>query len=224
MTKREDWPAPIVMAAPQPGDFVCVPISGPVGLGITIGQWLDGDRFQFYDHTEIYIGQADEAGPNGYTVSMYPGGHGKRALPVPPAQLPGSLWSSGLIPLTPAQREGIVAWALAHQNISYSFLDYGALILHALHVPFPGLREYIKSTHHMICSWFTVADFAANGVQLFNDGRWEGYVKPGDLAKLLEARLASVFTNLPAPGRASLLGSLGCRPADLPTGNTAVLP
>lgn len=222
--KREDWPDPIVMAAPQPGDFVCVPVSGPVGLGITIGQWLDGDRFQFYDHTEIYTGQADEAGPNGYTVSMYPGGHGKRALPCPPAQLPGSLWSSGLIPLTQAQREGIVAWALAHQNVSYSFLDYGALVLHALHIPFPGLREYIKSTHHMICSWFTDADYMTNGVQLFDDGRWEGYVKPGDLAKLLESKLASVFTDLPAPGRPALLGSLGCRPADLPAGETAAFP
>lgn len=222
--KREDWPDPIAVAVPQPGDFVCVPISGPVGLGITIGQWLDGDRFQFYDHTEIYIGQADEAGPNGYTVSMYPGGHGKRALPCPPVHLPGSLWSSGLIPLTSAQREGIVAWALAHQNVSYSFLDYGALILHAMHIPFPGLREYINSTHHMICSWFVTADFLANGVQLFDKQRWEGYVKPGDLAKLLESKLASVFTDLPAPGRLALLGSLGCRPADLPAGDTAALP
>jgi hypothetical protein len=200
------------MAEPQPGDFVCVPISGPVGIGITIGQWLDGDRFQFYDHTEIYTGQADEAGPHGYTVSMYPGGHGKRALPCPPAQLPGSLWSSGLIELTPAQRAGIVAWALAHQDVSYSFMDYGALLLHALHIPFPGLRSYIKSTGHMICSWFVTADFMANGVQLFDDTRWEGYVKPGDLARLLEARLTALFTGLPATGRMPLLGSWGAGP------------
>jgi hypothetical protein len=161
-----------------------------VGLGITVGQWLDGDAFQFYDHTEIYIGKADAAGPYGYTVSAYPDGHGKRPLPCPSWQLPGSLWSSGLVDLTGAQRTGITAWAMAHQDTTYSFLDYGALALHALHVPAPGLREFIKSTGHMICGQWTDAGYRFGGeVQLFDDKRWEGYVKPGDLAKLLQARL-----------------------------------
>lgn len=188
--KREKWPAPVAVAEPQPGDFCCVPISGAVGLGITIGQWLDGDRFQFYDHAEIYVGQPDADGPYGYTISAYPGVRtGRFALPCPAAELPGSLWSSGLISLTPAQRDGIVAWATAHQDVHYSFLDYGALALHALHIPAPGLRSYIQSTGHMICSEFVDAGFTANGMHLFTDGRWEGYVKPGDLAKLLQALL-----------------------------------
>lgn len=177
------------MAQPRPGDFVCVPISGPVGVAITIGQWLDGDRFQFYDHTEIYVGQADDAGPYGYTVATYPNGHGKVALPCPPAQLPGSLWSSGLIDLTGTQRVGIVDYALANQNVGYSFLDYGALVLHALRIPVPGLRAYIDSTHRMICSQYVDAAYRLNGVHLFEDGRWEGYVKPGDLAKLLQDKI-----------------------------------
>lgn len=161
-----------------------------MGVGITVGQWLDGDAFQFYDHTEVYIGKADAAGPFGYTVSTYPDGGGKRALPCSPWELPGSLWSSGLIDLTGVQRTGITAWAVNHQGIGYSFADYGALVLHGLHVPAPHLRAFIDSTHRMICSQFVDAVYRINGVHLFEDGRWEGYVKPGDLAKLLQAKLS----------------------------------
>lgn len=186
------WPAPIAVSRPRPGDFCCVPVSGPVGLGITVGQWLDGDRFQFYDHTTVYIGKADAAGPFGYTVSTYPSGPGKRALPCPAWELPGSLWSSGLIDLTGTQRTGITAWAVSHQDTGYSFADYGALVLHMLRVPAPGLRGYIESTNRMICSQYVDAAYRLNGVQLFDDKRWTGYVKPGDLSGLLQARLSLV--------------------------------
>lgn len=169
-----------------------MPVSGPVGFGITLGQWLDGDRFQFYDHAEIYVGKADAAGPFGYTVSTYPSGPGRRALPCPAWELPGSLWSSGLVDLTGTQRTGITAWAVDHQDVRYGFLDYGALALHALHVPVPGLREFIASTRTMICSQYVSAGYAANGVRLQPPGEWAGYVKPGDLAKLLQARLLAV--------------------------------
>lgn len=185
-----DWPAPVVLAQPRPGDFCCVPVSGPVGLGITVGQFLDGDRFQFYDHAEVYVGKADAAGPHGYTVSTYPSGPGKRALPCPAAMLPGSLWSSGLIDLTGTERTGITAWAMDHQDVSYSFLDYGALVLHRLGMRDPGLQRYIASTGHQICSQYVDTAYSANGVQLYDDKRWTGYVTPGDLAKLLQSRLA----------------------------------
>jgi hypothetical protein len=180
-------PPRVVLAQPQPGDFCCAPISGEVGRGITVLQWLDGDRLQPYDHVEIFIGQPDDDALYGYTVSTYPGGHGKIALPCPAASLPGALWSSGLITLTPAQRAGIIAWAAEHENTGYSWTDYAALILHGLHIPAPGLREFIASTRHMICSQFTDAAYSANGVELFTDDRWPGYVKPGDLAQLLQS-------------------------------------
>jgi hypothetical protein len=181
------WPAPVAYAQPRPGDFCCVPVSGPVGVGITLGQWIDGDRWQFYDHAEVYVGQADPLGPHGYTVSAYPGGHGRLPLPCLPAELPGSYWSSGLIPLTVLQRQGIIAWAMARRDVEYSFLDYAALAAHMLRIPAPGLRAYISDSRHMICSQFVDACYAANGVHLFEDGRWPGYVKPGDLADLLES-------------------------------------
>jgi hypothetical protein len=171
-------------------------------VGVTIGQWLDGDRFQFYDHTEIYVGRADAAGPYGYTVSTYPNGQGKKPLPCRPALLPGSLWSSGLIDLTGTQRTGIVAYALARQHVPYSFLDYGALVLHAMHLNAGWLRAYIDSTRHEICSQYVDSAYAASGIHLFDDGRWPGYVKPGDLARLLQGLLMEVT---PRPGAARLV-------------------
>jgi hypothetical protein len=191
-TSPADWPAPVAVAQPRPGDFTCIPVSWPVGLGITVGQWLDGDRFNFYDHAEIYVGRADTACPYGYTVSTYPDGPGKRPLPCDPAKLPGSLWSSGLIDLTGTQRVDIVEWALAHQDTGYSFADYGALVLHRLGMKDPGLRRYIAATRKMICSQYVDAAYRLNDVNLFSDGRWEGYVTPGDLSGLLQGLLAKL--------------------------------
>ena len=170
-----------------------MPVPGGFGTGIEIGQFLAGDRFQPYDHAEIYIGQPDKDGPNGYTCSAYPnntdpGCTGRHVLPYPPAKLPGSIWSSGIITLTPAQRAGILGWCEAHPRVPYSWADYGALALHALHIPAPGLKAYIASTASMICSQYTDAAYAANGVHLFSDQRWSGYVTPGDLADLLQAK------------------------------------
>lgn len=187
-----DWPAPIVMARPRPGDFCCVPVCGPVGFGISAGQFLDGDRWSDYRHAEVYVGKADAAGPFGYTVSAYPGGKGKVALPCPAARLPGSLWSSGLIDLTGTQRTGITAWAMEHQAVAYSFADYGALALRRLGLQDPGLRRYIMATRKMICGYYTDRAYSVNGVHLFGDGRWEGFVTPGDLAGLLLSRVRVV--------------------------------
>jgi hypothetical protein len=45
----------------------------------------------------------------------------------------------------------------------------------------------------MICGWWTDAAYLYGGdVHLFDDGRWPGYVKPGDLAKLLQGRIVTV--------------------------------
>lgn len=96
-------------------------------------------------------------------------------------------WSSGIVPLTDGQREGISACAegLAGGHTGYGWLDYAALLAHGLHVPVPGLREFIKSTKTMICSQLVDYSYASAGVQLFNDGRYSGYVKPSDLGWLL---------------------------------------
>jgi hypothetical protein len=199
---KQTWPAPIALAEPQPGDFCCIPVAGQFGLVIEAGEFLAetlervrGAKLQPYDHAEVYVGQADEHGPHGYTYSAYPnngqpGITGKRALPGPAALLPGSLWSSGIIKLTGAQRSGIIGWCAEHPCVSYSWPDYGAIALRALRIPAPGLRAYIASTDSMICSYYTDAAWnRGGGVHLFDDGRWEGFVTPGDLAVLLQSKM-----------------------------------
>jgi hypothetical protein len=197
--------APICLAPPQPGDFCCIPVPGGFGTAIETGQYLaeklqgQPAHLRAYDHAEVYIGQPDRSGPgmHGYTYSAYPdngtnGKTGRRPLPCPPEQLPGSIWSSGIIELAPVRRTGIVLWCEAHPSVPYSWPDYGAIALHALGLKTDRLRAYIVSTSSMICSQYT--DAALNhggGVHLF-DGRWEGFVTPGDLAGLLLGRINSV--------------------------------
>lgn len=192
-------PVPVCLAAPQPGDIVCIPVSGAMGIGIEVGQYLAARMQGFpaellpYDHAEVYVGQADAHGPHGYTYSAYPNDGtgtttGKRALPCPPAQLPGSIWSSGLYDPTPAQRSAIVGWCVAHPDVQYSWADYGAIAAHAMHLPLPGLKTYIAGTSHMICSYYSDASWAQAGMHLFTDGRWPGYVTPWDLAELFLAQ------------------------------------
>lgn len=187
MSKAQLARPPVALAEPQPGDFTCVPIPGWAGLGIEVGQFLDGEKFQPYEHAEVYVGQPDADGPFGYTVSAYPSRKGRVPLPCPPALLPGSLWSSGIIAVSTAQRDAIVAWSAAHEHVGYSGLDYAALVIHRLRIPAPHLKRYIESTAHLICSQFVDTAYDQAGVHLFDDKRWPGYVTPGDLAGLLES-------------------------------------
>jgi hypothetical protein len=197
----------VVLEQPQPGDFCCVPISGRVGLLIEAGQWLDGDRFQPYDHAEVYIGQPDDKAIYGYTVSTYPAGQDRQALPVPPSALPGALWSSGLIALTPAQRIGIVAWCTEHQDVRYSWADYAALALHRFGLNDPALRRYIARSDRLICSQYVDLAYSVNEVHLFTDGRWPGFVTPAMLAMLLQSKLAERLPGSAARPRPPVLAS-----------------
>jgi hypothetical protein len=162
---------------PLPGDYACLPIGGPAGKLISLGEWLDGDGFGDYDHAEIYVGMQDAASPSGYTMGAYPGG--ARLVPFTPGGK-GWLWSH--FDLTQEQRDKIVAAALSCKGIPYSAADYFALAAHRLHVPVPGLKDYIADSGHMICSQLVDWCYQQAPLQLFSDGRWPGYVTPMDLA------------------------------------------
>lgn len=161
----------------QPGDFAVIPVSGPVGKLISIGEFLDGSGFGDYDHAEIYVG-------NNQTLGAYPGG---AALVDLPQDQSGWLWSTGHITLTDAERTAIVANAMECKGIPYSSLDYFALAAHRLHIPAPLLKEYIASTKHLICSQLVDLCYNNAGVHLFNDNRWPGYVTPADLAAVINS-------------------------------------
>jgi hypothetical protein len=92
-------------------------------------------------------------------------------------------WSSGIIdmPVTAG------AAALRYVGVGYGWLDYAAMTAHELHIPAPGLKSYIDSTHTLICSQLVDRATLDAGKHLFTDGRWPGYCKPSDLGFLLVA-------------------------------------
>jgi hypothetical protein len=158
---------------PLPGDFAVIPVRGPVGTLISIGEFLNGNGFGNYDHAEIYVG-------NGQTLGAYPGG--AALVPVPVVQ-DGWLWSTGHIQLTAGERDLIVSNALACQGVPYGWLDYFALAAHRFHLPVPGLKQFIGNSK--ICSQLVDYVYMQSGVHLFNDNRWPGFVDPADLAEVI---------------------------------------
>jgi hypothetical protein len=83
--------------------------------------------------------------------------------------------------LTDADRQRICDAARAFEGTPYSFLDYGALAVHRLHLPYPGLKVFVESTKHQICSQLVDNAYRGAGIKLFSDDRWAGYVTPGSL-------------------------------------------
>jgi hypothetical protein len=94
------------------------------------------------------------------------------------------LWSTG----TGLSNTTMGASAQSLKGVGYSFADYLAIEAHAARMDIPGLREFIESTHHIMCSQLVdvSAQRALKPVKLFDDGRWNGFVKPSNLGYLLE--------------------------------------
>lgn len=181
---------PVTSILVQPGDFACVPVAGSVGVLIEFGQFLAGQKFQPYEHAEVYIGSPPSLPKTqwGYTASAYPDRKGIKPLECAPQDLPGALWSTPKVGLTSAERDGIVAWCLAHPAVEYSAADYIALAAHRFHINARLLQQYIANDKSYICSQYVDSAYQFGGsVHLFNDGRWPGFVMPMDLASLLES-------------------------------------
>jgi len=163
----------VIHSIPVSGDIGLTSIDGPVGWGIRAGQWLNGDGFGQYEHAFVVVSDTElvEAQPGGARVrplSDYP-----HAVFVCPADL------------TVAQRDAVCAAARGYLGTPYSFADYAAIAVHRLHLPLPGLRRFVASSRHMLCSQLADQCYQDAGVQLFNDGRWPGWVTPGSLYDLL---------------------------------------
>lgn len=174
-----------------PGDLCCMPILGSVGKLIEFGQWLDGDKFQPYEHVVVYLGHPLSLPQTewGYTASAYPDRHGIRPLACAPTKVQGALWSSGAFKLSDYQRVSIVRWCLSHPNVAYGNWDYPQLFLHHFGINSKHLRRKIESDNSLICSAYADASYRAAGYQMFDDGRWENDVVPMDIAQLIEERL-----------------------------------
>ncbi|ANZ20884.1 hypothetical protein ACH4YO_28185 [Streptomyces noursei] len=160
---------------PLPGDIGLTQISGVTGRLIRFGQWINGDGFADYEHTFLVLPgeRLLEAEPGGARIRSLSEYDGSDVLYVCPKQL------------TEQQREKICVAADRYVGVPYSFLDYLAIATHRLHVPVPGLRRYVASTRHMICSQLVDQSYQDADVHLFSDGRWPGYVTPMALYTLL---------------------------------------
>ncbi|MFE6686971.1 hypothetical protein ACFVFQ_10890 [Streptomyces sp. NPDC057743] len=160
---------------PLPGDIGLTQISGATGQLIRFGQWINGDGFADYEHAFLVLPEDRllEAEPGGARIRPLSEYQGTDVRYVCPKRL------------TEQQRERICSAADHYVGVPYSFLDYLAIATHRIHLTVPGLRRYVASTHHMICSQLVDKCYQDGGVQLFSDGRWPGYVTPMALYKLL---------------------------------------
>lgn len=167
--------------SPKPGDIGLTSISGWGGRGIRAAQKLVGCGWS--DPQHAYVVTSVDADGTVWIVEAMPEGarHVKN-------------WHTDVVYLRcPDRYRSAVAAAalkLAEKKTPYSWLDYTAVGTHRIHLPVPGLKHYIETSGHMMCS--QLADRAAHlgGWQLFDDGRWEGYVPPCDLNVLYVAQRA----------------------------------
>src|SRR5262249_2112897 len=144
-------------------------MGGAGGVLVGLGERLCGDAFSEYQHAFVYTG-------GGRIVQAEPGGAAESAL----GGYGRVLWSTGRIDLTGLQRQYIVKAALSFVGTPYSWLDYAAIAAHRLRLPVAGLRDFIASTKHVICSQLVDQCYLDAGTHLFSDGRWPGDVTPAD--------------------------------------------
>lgn len=185
----------------QAGDFITRQIDAFGGPLIRVGQVAIGDGFRVFEHAAIVVSVNTSADGSTFTVTVVeamPGGAVKATYgpyPVndtltPPGWLTSSDYYAGdfaskRLPVTMTQRGAVVSAANASIGIPYSELDYFAIATHHFHVPVPGLREFISSEHHAICSQLVDMIAQKAAINLFADHRWNGDVTPGDLSGLL---------------------------------------
>jgi hypothetical protein len=163
---------------PRAGDFGLLVGVDPVGRLIRVGEWLNGDGFSRYSHAFVLL-------DDDTLLEAEPGGARVRPVSEYPTDLVA--WSSWN--LTDAQRAATVAAARRYEDVPYSAADYLALAAHRLHVPAPGLRRFIATSDHMICSQLVDQVYLDAQLRMFDDGRWPGYVTPAALNQVLTGPL-----------------------------------
>jgi hypothetical protein len=158
---------------PKPGDFGLVSIPGAGGRAIRAAQWLNGDGYANLEHAFLVLDEETliEAQPGGAVIRPLSEHAGRDVV--------YSSW-----PLTDEQRSNIVTHGRLLEGTPYSEADYLALAAHRLHIPAPGLRQYIANSKRLICSQLIALAYDLSGVFLFPH-LWEGYVTPGALRRVL---------------------------------------
>ena len=177
----------------QPGDWFVVNTGGKTSAGIEFAEYLSdlasgvrNPEVSRWDHAGMCTARSStgviwiaEAQPGGAVNTMW---HYEDRP---------HLWSTGTVTMSAACGAAAFRYTQpgpwGRHGVPYSVLDYDALTLHSLHVPFPGLQTFIGNSHHMICSQLVDQAAQDGGKHLFDDKRWPGYVKPSDLGFILSA-------------------------------------
>ena len=156
------------------GDIGLIKVRGFVGKLIRAMQFLNGSPWSDckYEHSFI-VTDADrlwgfEAQPGGAHFFDIKEKYGDEEIVwIRPANL------------TAQQQADLVKQAEILKGTPYSFMDYTALLSHRLHLPLPGLRTYVNSSNHDICSQIIGLMYQRIKVPLFG-GKWPGYVTPAN--------------------------------------------
>jgi hypothetical protein len=156
-----------------PGRIGLTRISGATGALITLGQLLDGDGFTTNDHAFMDLG-------DGNIIEAEPGG--ARIRPITEYDGKAVYWCDAIY----NNLANSICWSIVREarnleGTPYSAADYFALVGHRLHLDTESLKRYIASSGHLICSQLVDLAYQRGGYQIFSDGRWPGYVTPGDL-------------------------------------------
>lgn len=164
--------------SPQPGDYGVVTTNG------WAARLIQAVTRSHYNHAFIYVG-------DGTIIEGRPSGAGYASL----ASYPNVLWST--VPLTPAQRTGIVAAATALIGTPYSWVDCAAIgVAHLirLHVPtvirrnlswvWDPVKHRLHRVDRLECAQLVDLTYEQNRAALFADHRDPGDVAPSDLADL----------------------------------------
>ncbi len=160
---------------PKAGDFGLSIIEGRTGALVNLGQAILRDSAEF-THAFIILddGNVLEAMPGGARITSL------KDYVESDRKIMFARW-----PLSDENRRAIVHVARAMEGTGYSFGTYLYLALRRLGWDSAWLRKKIKSRGKQICSQLVDFVYQAAGVHLFNDGRANSFVTPGDLNRLL---------------------------------------
>lgn len=161
---------------PGVGDFGVVNIPGDMGKLIRIGQWLNGDGYNDYEHAFVVIDRT------GRVIEGRPSGAGYNRTTAYP--------TAAYYTCPDTAREAVSDAARSLLGRPYSWADYLALAAVRFHLDLiaPPLRGYVESSGRLICSQLVDYAYQLAGVQLFNDGRLPGDVDPAALYRLILAQ------------------------------------
>jgi hypothetical protein len=162
----------MIVPAPEIGDVGLVKVQGFVGKLIGACEFLNGTKHKNtkYQHSFLYLGNGMvlEGQPGGAVLTRFDQRYAGESV----------VWVR-VADLSDDQKNRLIQEAGKLVGVPYSFLDYSAMLVHRLHLPVPGLRRYVNSTDHMICSQIIAEVYRRIAVPLFS-GRWPGYVTPAD--------------------------------------------